>query len=100
MISPGVSAPQCFEQIQKVVIPLSDIDRYLHAVGRFQCLTEVIFKMDEFLVICKAFGFEGPLPLDDITPENETTVGIGSRSFEGSKRRTSAQLILLMWHVE
>ncbi|GJJ74931.1 hypothetical protein EMPS_07289 [Entomortierella parvispora] len=36
-----------FEQIQALMIPLSDLDRYLDAVERFKSLKEVSFKMDE-----------------------------------------------------
>lgn len=38
-----------FEQIQELMIPLSDVDRYLKVVERFQSLVSVHFKMDELL---------------------------------------------------
>ena len=38
-----------FEQIQEIVIPLSDVKRYLDAVHRFRSLTSVIFKLDILL---------------------------------------------------
>jgi len=39
-----------FEQIREMIIPLSDMGRYLDAIERFKSLKEVSFKMDEIWV--------------------------------------------------
>ncbi|KAG0048168.1 hypothetical protein BGZ83_006825 [Gryganskiella cystojenkinii] len=56
------------EHIQSMIIPLSDIDRYLDSVERFQSLVSVIFKMDELL---QSYELRQVLEDDDGQEEEE-----------------------------
>ncbi|KAG0036724.1 hypothetical protein BGZ83_003631, partial [Gryganskiella cystojenkinii] len=48
------------EQIHSLIIPLSDISRYLDSIERFQSLKSVTFIMDELLTLPPPLFFNGP----------------------------------------
>ncbi|GJJ74742.1 hypothetical protein EMPS_07100 [Entomortierella parvispora] len=53
-----------FEQIQEIVLPLSDVERYLAVVDRFRSLTTVVFKVDMLLEPY----VRGGAPIPQLTP--------------------------------
>lgn len=57
------------ERIKSLVIPISDIGRFLTLVGRFQALSDVVFALDRQL-------HDNDVDLDDMTSEERTVLDI------------------------